>query len=433
MSVKFSLSLKARLALIFAAGSLCTLLVAMGYLYFGFRREITIRNHQLLASRLQEVVNVLQNHPDDLAALVDEVLAEDPSSQEAPILVRVLRDGQVKVESPGMERRLPPARFKGGHRIKAGRRHFLIVEKDVGAWKIQGALDVTADDHMSGSYRRNLLATLLLGVGVCSLFGVWAAHQGLLPLRTIAASTRGITASQLQQRLNPGNAPPELRELVHALNTMLDRLDHAFDRLSRFSADLAHELRTPITILRGEAEVALAKDRPSEDYRAVLESSLDEYNRLTRLISRMLFLARAEDPAAQARFAPIEARPLLDEVLAFFEAMAEEQEVSLKGEASGRFQGDADLLRQALANLVTNALEATPAGGVIRVSVKAGFDEVVLAVADDGRGIPREELPNLFDRFYRPSGAPSGKRSGTGLGLAIVQSIARLQDRKSVV
>jgi two-component system heavy metal sensor histidine kinase CusS len=271
-----------------------------------------------------------------------------------------------------------------------------------------------------------LIYTLLLGAAGCSFFGVWAAQRGLKPLRAIAESARGIKTHHLQQRLDQGQFPQELRDLVQALNAMLDSLDHAFERLARFSADLAHELRTPITNLMGEAEILISKDRPIEDYRLVVESSLDEYRRLSRLISRMLFLARSEDPSTTITNTSIETESLLGEVLAFFEAMAEEQKVRLAGEAAGVIRGDPDMLRQALANLISNALAATPEGGEIFVTVKGQDHQALLEVRDNGRGIPAEELPNVLDRFYRTTDALKRKSPGTGLGLAIVQSIALL-------
>lgn len=419
-------SLRFRLALIFVAGSLSALLVAMGFLYFGFRHEINTRNQHLLAGKLQDIETVLVNHPDDNAALEEEILGESSSLAEAQIYIRVFQNGRFKMESPGMGKTLPPDRFNGSPSIKARKRHFLIAERIDGPFRIQGALDVTEDHQMSESYRRRLLYTILLGAAGCSLFGVWAAHQGLKPLRAIAESTRGITAQRLQERLDPGDVPQELRYLVLSLNTMLDRLDHAFERLSRFSADLAHELRTPITNLMGEAEVILAKDRPAEEYRQVLESSMEEFRRLSRLISRMLFLARAEDPSSAIKPAPVPAQQLLDEVLAYFEAVAEEQGVRMTGDASGIIHGDPELLRQALANLVSNALAATPEGGEISLKVKALGGQAEFEVRDTGTGIPADELPHLLDRFYRTSAAFTRKSPGTGLGLAIVQSIARL-------
>jgi two-component system heavy metal sensor histidine kinase CusS len=419
-------SLRFRLALIFSAGSSATLLVAMAFLYLGFRHEINIRNQHLLASKLQDVATVLANHPDNKVALEEEVLGETPASQEAQVFVRVLKNDQLWMESPGMARWLPSERFNGTHQAEAKRHHFVIAERTDGPWRLQGALDVMQDDRMTEAYRRRLLLTLLVGAAGCSLFGAWAAHHGLKPLRTIAASTGRITAQRLQQHLDAGEVPRELRELVHALNAMLDRLDHAFERLSRFSADLAHELRTPITNLMGEAEVVLAKERPAEEYRQVLESSMEEFRRLSRLISRMLFLARAEDPSAIIQPVPILADHLLAEVLVFFEAVADEQAVTLTGEASGTLLGDADMLRQALANLISNALEATPKGGTVTVKIQEHQGTVDIEVSDTGCGIPPDELPRLLDRFYRTQEAFTRKSPGTGLGLAIVQSIARL-------
>jgi len=333
---------------------------------------------------------------------------------------------ELLLESPGMGGLLPAPRFSGGSRVLAGQAHFLVAQLSAGPDLIQGALNVTEDDRATRTYRRYLLSTLLAVAAGCSLLGAWAARQGLQPLRAMAEAARGITAERLRQRLDPGDAPLELRDLVEALNAMLDRLELAFERLSRFSADLAHELRTPINNLMGEAEVSLSRDRTAGEYRQVLESSMDEFSRLSRLISRMLFLAGTEDPASAIRPVPVPAGPLLEKLLAFYEALAEEQSVTLAGVASGTLQGDPDLLRQALANLVANALEATPAGGTVRVRVEARDGQAELEVADTGRGIPADELPRLADRFFRTTEALEHKRPGTGLGLAIVQSIARL-------
>jgi two-component system heavy metal sensor histidine kinase CusS len=426
MFAKRPWSLRLRLALIFIAGTLSTLLVAVGFLYFGFRHEINTRNQHRLAGKLQDVATVLANHPHDQAALEEEVIGETPSSVEAQIYVRVFKDHLLQIESPGMDKLIPFDRFNGSKRVKSKRHHYQIAERADGPYRIQGALEVTEDDRMTQSYRHRSLYMVVLGAIGCSLFGVWAAHQGLKPLRSIAKSTQGITAQHLNQRLEAGHVPLELRELVYALNDMLDRLDHAFEKLSRFSADLAHELRTPITNLMGEAEVVLAKERPVEEYRQVLESSMEEFRRLSRLISRMLFVARAEDPSADIKPVPIDTEQLLQEVLAFYEALAEEQGLTLTGEASGIIHGDPEMLRQALANLISNAFEATPKGGEIIVKVCGKEGRAELEVKDNGRGIPPEELPHLLDRFFRTADAFSRQSPGTGLGLAIVQSIARL-------
>lgn len=419
-------SLRFRLALIFVAGSLGTLLIVSGFLYWAFQREINLRNRHLLDGKVQELATILVQRPGDLEALQEEILGEGVAVPEPQAYLRILSGGATLLETGGMSERLPSSGFIGQAKSKRHHRRFLMVQKEVGQFVIQGALNITEDERMIFSYRRRLIYTLLSGSLLCAAFGWWAAHRGLRPLRFIAASTRGITAHRLRDRLEPGQFPQELRDLVQAMNDMLNRLEHAFSRLSQFSADLAHELRTPITNLMGEAEVTLSRDRPVEEYRQVLESSLEEFRRLSRLISRMLFLARVEDPQTALMRVPLNAQKLVDDVFAFFEATAEEQGVILQSEVTTSLYGDEDMLRQALANLVSNALEATPSGGRILASVKAEGRRVVLAVQDSGRGIPENELPHLLDRFYRTEDAQRRKAPGTGLGLAIVQSIARL-------
>jgi two-component system heavy metal sensor histidine kinase CusS len=342
------------------------------------------------------------------------------------VWLRVLDGTTITIESRGIAEALPVSGFGGKEQTRFHGRRFLLHEQPVGHYLVQGALETTVDEGLVLSYRHRLFYALLLGSSACTVFGWWAANRGLSPIRTMVDSTRTITAHRLQERLEPADAPQELRDLVQALNDMLNRLEQAFSRLSQFSADLAHELRTPITNLTGEAEVALSRERPGEEYRRVLESSLEEFRRLSQLITRMLFLARVEDPQTAIKRGVVEPQRLVDEVLAFFEALAEEQGVRLECSAGGRLRGDADLLRQALANLVANALQATPRGGRIQVTVQSGPQGAEVLVRDTGRGIPAAELPYVCDRFARTRASLDGKAMGTGLGLAIVHSIVRL-------
>ncbi|MDR3670772.1 MAG: heavy metal sensor histidine kinase [Holophaga sp.] len=417
-------SLRLRLAMTFALGSMAALVVVSGFTYWAFKREIQVRNRRLLQGRIQEVAAVLQQG--SRSSLEDEVLGEGAASTDPKVWLRVLAGAVVTIESHGMGESLPVRCFATGGRTRWQSRSYDLEERPVGRYRIQGALETTEDDGLILSYRHRLLYVLLTGTTGCALFGWWAANRGLRPIRAIEDSTRTITAHRLQERLQPADVPQELRALVHALNAMLDRLEQAFSRLSQFSADLAHELRTPITNLMGEAEVTLSCNRSGEEYRQVLESSLEEYRRLSRLITRMLFLARTEDPQTAIKHGAIEPRRLVDEVLAYFEASAEEQAVRLEGHAEGSLSGDADLLRQALANLMSNALQATPRGGAILVSIQSAPQGSEILVRDTGCGIPAAELEGVCDRFARTRASLDGKAVGTGLGLAIVHSIARL-------
>jgi two-component system heavy metal sensor histidine kinase CusS len=265
-------------------------------------------------------------------------------------------------------------------------------------------------------------------VALCGGGGFLLARAGLRPLTAITRAARRIRSTTLHERLAAAALPAELRDLALTFNAMLDRLQDAFTRLSQFSADLAHELRTPVNNLRGEVEVALGQERTPEEYRHVLHSCLEECGRLAALIDTLLFLARAESPATVIARRPVDVAAELRAVRDFFEAAAHEAGVALVVPTAGPVPADADpvLLQRAVVNLVANALRHTPAGGTVTLTTAAEDGRVRITVADTGRGIAAEHLPRLFDRFYRVDAARSADAGGVGLGLALVKGIARL-------
>jgi len=208
---------------------------------------------------------------------------------------------------------------------------------------------------------------------------------------------------------------------------MLDRLEDAFERLSQFSADLAHELRTPINNLMGEAQVALSRERTTAEYTRVLQSALEEHAHLARMIDSMLFLAQADQACAALASISLEARAELQAVCDFYQALAEEQGVELACEGQTRIAADPLLLRRALSNLLSNALKYTPRGGRVTLRAAEGPGTTrTLSVIDSGVGIASEHLAKLGDRFYRVDPSRTASPSGVGLGLAIVRSIMTL-------
>jgi two-component system heavy metal sensor histidine kinase CusS len=282
-------------------------------------------------------------------------------------------------------------------------------------------------------YRRGLIETLIVSVLAAAALGVWAARLVLTRARRIAATAGRISASALNERLSLEDTPEEFLESTLAFNHMLDRLEESFKRLSEFSSDLAHDLRTPINNLLGEAQVALSRPRDAAEYRSVLESAVEEYERLSRMIENMLFLARADN--AQARVAPqwIDLRSALGKILSYYELLAEEHNIRLdlevRAERGGRAQAWADelMLNRAVGNLLSNALRHGPRDCTVSVRALARADgSAEVEVANPGAGIAREHLPRIFDRFYRPSSSRVGSSAGSGLGLAIVKSIAEL-------
>src|SRR5262249_35260306 len=212
------------------------------------------------------------------------------------------------------------------------------------------------------------------------------------------------------------------------LNAMLDRLADSFRRLNQFSADIAHELRTPVNNMRGEAEVALSRARSVDEYREVLTSCLEESVRLSGLITSLLFLARADNPATQLSREPVHVHKELTAVRDYYEAAAGEAKVNLSlmdGEEI-MLTVNRGLLQQAIGNLVVNSLAHTPPGGAVTLRAGAENGHVRIEVADTGDGIPAGDLPRVFDRFYRVTQARSSQFGSVGLGLAIVKGIVTL-------
>ncbi|NUT15216.1 MAG: heavy metal sensor histidine kinase, partial [Cupriavidus sp.] len=240
--------------------------------------------------------------------------------------------------------------------------------------------------------------------------------------------------SRLATRLDVGSAPAELRELAAALNDMLARLQDSFSRLSEFSADLAHDFRTPISNLIGQTQVTLAQSRKSVEYEALLESNLEEYERLARMIENMLFLARADHAQVALDVRTLDAREELDKMAEYFEAVAADREVGLTVSGSAPVEADQTLLRRAVTNLLDNALRHAPAGSTVRVEVAreptaAGpgtGTATSIRVSNAGPAIPPETLPHIFGRFYRADPSRRNSAASTGLGLAIVDTIMRL-------
>ncbi len=279
-------------------------------------------------------------------------------------------------------------------------------------------------DFMRG-FTRSLWAAIAVAITLTGLLGWLAARGGLAPLRRMAEVARRISAQRLDDRIDTRNLPVELEALADEFNGMMARLEDAFRRLSDFSADIAHELRTPISNLMMETQVALTRARSAEAYREVLHSNLEEFERLARMISDMLFLAKA-DRGLLPR--PAEAVALENEAAAlaeFYEALAEDRGVRLAVTGAATVTGDRLMLRRALSNLVSNALRHTPARGRVDVTIGAVGDGVEVAVRNTGEPIPPDEMPRLFERFHRADRARArhGDGDGAGLGLAITRSI----------
>ncbi|MBI3772771.1 MAG: heavy metal sensor histidine kinase [Gammaproteobacteria bacterium] len=293
-----------------------------------------------------------------------------------------------------------------------------------GPFTLAVAVPIDYHLHFLDSFRHTLWLMIVCGIVITSLMGWIAVRQGHAPLRHIVNQIRQISANELKTRLSSETVPAELADLAVSFNEMLERVEEAFQRLSNFSADIAHELRTPVTSLMTQTQVVLSQARSIEEYREILYSNIEEYERMAQMIGDMLFLAKADNGLCKPNTTDVDLRREVQDLFDYYEVWAEERHIKLSLEGSAIVSGDRLMLRRALSNLLSNAIRHTPSGQTVWVKLEAGHnDEIDISVENPGTVIAAEHIPRLFDRFYRVD--PSRQRSGegTGLGLAIVKSI----------
>jgi two-component system heavy metal sensor histidine kinase CusS len=281
-------------------------------------------------------------------------------------------------------------------------------------------------DQMLGAYRLKLWLAMSVGALLAFAFGWWVSQRGLHPVRLLAKRAAGIDVQHLHLRLDEFNELNELKLLSSALNQMLARLEDGFAQLSRFSEDLAHEMRTPLGNLMGHTQQALRRSRSIEDYQNLLVCNQEEYERLARMIDSMLFLARTEQQNACVRFEHIDLHDLIEQLCEYFEGVAQERDVQLINQTQDQLRGDPGLIRRALANLLANALRYATPSSVVTVSSEISQDTLEITVHNHGEPIAAEHLPRLFERFYRCDPSRNQPDDSGGLGLAIVRSIMQL-------
>ena len=290
-------------------------------------------------------------------------------------------------------------------------------------------IQVAKSEGPMRDYLHNLMLVLLLGlplaVAVAGLGGYMMARRALAPVNRMAEQARMINAERLGERLPVHNPDDELGSLASVFNETLTRLESSFEQMRRFTADASHELRTPLTAMRSVGEIGLRGRRDASDYREIIGSMLEEVDRLSMLVDRLLTLSRADSGEAMLARDRVDLAELAEEVTTQLEVLAEEKQQSLTVEAGGLSicMGDRMVLRQALLNLVDNAIKYSPAGGRIAVKVSTSPDgKAILDVTDTGPGIPVEMRPRVFDRFYRADRSRSRENGGgAGLGLSIAR------------
>ncbi|VEF11997.1 heavy metal sensor Signal transduction histidine kinase (STHK) [Pseudomonas fluorescens] len=421
------LSLSSRLALLFAA---CTAVVSLfaGVLFDRASEAHFIElDQQQLDGRLMGLRRVLQ----DVQPAQREARLTDELGRQGDLSLRITGSDGQRGHDSSTQIPLDLPQQPGLSTISSGGTDYRVLNAPLDPNQPDSAqltllLDITHHQHFLQRMQHLIWLTVGLSALATALLGAWAARSGLRPLRRMSAVARGISAQSLNARLPEAQMPAELEELAHSFNAMLARLDDSFQRLSAFSADIAHELRTPLSNLLTHTQVTLTRPRPIEDYREALHSNLEELQWMAQLVNDMLYLAKADHGLLMPKREPLKLADETDVLLEFFAPLAEDAGVRLSREGNAQIEGDRGMLRRALSNLLDNALRFTPAEGYVRLSIVDQPQAVRMCVENSGEGISAQLLPRLFDRFYRADPArQEGSNEHAGLGLAITQSIIR--------
>jgi two-component system, OmpR family, heavy metal sensor histidine kinase CusS len=428
-------SIASQLILLFTLAAALLLACGLGVFYWIVVRHAFAEDNVVLADKVDGLQTSFEQRG-GLAAVAAEIDAAG-SRQRAPFMVRVLDPAGVTIgQTTGMETLLPANIFPpiasretatpSEHRVDG--KLFALTTRHAHAggqqFTIQVAQDRSSDEQVEKKFGILVLVVLSGSILASILIAIPVTRRGLRPLEEMKRSLERIGPTHLNERVAPANWPRELQPLAIAFDEMLKRLDDSFTRLSQFSADLAHELRTPIANMLGEAQVALSRDRSAAEYRETIESAIGECERLSGIVDNLLFVARADaatEPVERIRF---DARAAVEKIAAFYETIAEDRHVAINCSGQGQIFADPALFERAVGNLVDNALRFTPENGSIQIALAERANDFEVAVSDNGSGVAPEHLPRVFDRFYRAE--PSRGSDGAGLGLALVKSIVDL-------
>ncbi|MEM5447452.1 heavy metal sensor histidine kinase [Paraburkholderia guartelaensis] len=436
------LSLTTRLALLYALIVFTAMALLGTLLYRGLERQLIVRDDAALVTRVDQL-RTLMNDVDVRELIRDKphLFANMLGNTESLLIVGFPGEAPLIAVNPG-HRAVPDMKpvpvdmplTLGAvqHTVAADGTPFIYVA--AAAHDVAGKQDLqiisgrllTERTQLLRAYRNQILLFASAGATIVALLAFVLARRNMQPLRVLAAQTGAIGVSTLSTRIEQRATPPELDALIAAFNGMLDRLERGFTQLKQVSADMAHDLRTPIGNLLGQTEVGLSQTRDIAYYQRLLGSNYEELQRLSKMIDNMLFLARTEqaDNAIERKDVPLAVE--FERMQEYFEGLAEDRNVSLEWRGEGHVCADPDLLRRALGNLLANALRYAEPGTAISTVAQQEPEATTLHVENRGPTIEPHHLERIFDRFYRADPSRHRSSESSGLGLSIVRSIMLL-------
>jgi len=438
--MKHPISLTARMGLLFALSAAGVLMIAGALFERALNERLLKRDQEELSGKMELVRDIIlgAHKLDDVANLpirLNDVVFGHPGMVVA---VRTEKGGALfSAGNEQVAKQLqdeaapagasPLTKKYGGHFYRLISSQVMRAVREGGPVKVMIALDIT-EDH---DFLTELQEYIWFGMGqvalVLGFLGWIVVRHGLAPLRKVSAMVAAISTRQLDKPLEDRGVPKELLELVTAFNAMLARLHESFRRLTDFSSDIAHELRTPIHNLLIQTQVTLGGQQNIDNYRSVLQSNEEEYQRLSGMISDMLFLAKADNKQASLRKESVELQTEVANLFDFYEALASELGIELQQTGTAKVFADRAMMQRALSNLLANAIRFTPRGMAIKVSMGTENSWALLSISNPGPDIPAEQRERIFERLYRidPS-RREGQSDNVGLGLAITKSIVEM-------
>ncbi|HEB3532338.1 heavy metal sensor histidine kinase [Burkholderia cenocepacia] len=441
-----SYSLLRRLTLAFAAVAALVFALTGAYLYRSLSAELTRRDDIEISAKLNQFLQLARASGSTAALRADPAVFHDVLLSHPGVYLGIY-DAQHRplVEHSDEAGNTLASVISASHPAGNAGSPFTCAPPGIGTSRcvyaretlpsgeaIQVALARTATDRQSllESYRVDIWLAAAVGALLVGALGYAVASRGLRPVESLGRQTSRIEAHNLNARLDARGGPVELRELATSVNRMLDRLERAFVRLSQFSSDLAHDMRTPLANVISSSQITLSRARTTDEYEALIESNIEECERLQRMIENMLFLARTDNARQHLKTAELDAGSELRRLASYFHALADEAGVHIDVHGEAPVVADATLFRRAVSNLASNALEHAQAASTIELAVSTQGSYAVVEVTNRGVAIPPEQVERIFERFYRIDSSRHGAARNAGLGLAIVKSIMELHRGK---
>ncbi|SDR48174.1 heavy metal sensor signal transduction histidine kinase [Burkholderia orbicola] len=441
-----SYSLLRRLTLAFAAVAALVFALTGAYLYRSLSAELTRRDDIEISAKLNQFLQLARASGSTAALRADPAVFHDVLLSHPGVYLGIY-DAQHRplVEHSDEAGNTLASVISASHPAGNAGSPFTCAPPGIGTSRcvyaretlpsgeaIQVALARTATDRQSllESYRVDIWLAAAVGALLVGALGYAVASRGLRPVESLGRQTSRIEAHNLNARLDARGGPVELRELATSVNRMLDRLERAFVRLSQFSSDLAHDMRTPLANVISSSQITLSRARTTDEYEALIESNIEECERLQRMIENMLFLARTDNARQHLKTAELDAGSELRRLASYFQALADEAGVRIDVHGEAPVVADATLFRRAVSNLASNALEHAQAASTIELAVSVQGSYAVVEVTNRGVAIPPEQVERIFERFYRIDSSRHGAARNAGLGLAIVKSIMELHRGK---